>query len=413
MNILFLTSLKITTLKNRGIYHDLMREFASHKHHLYIVCPNERREKKPSSLTSEGNVHFLTIGTLNVQKTNIFEKGLATLSMEHLFLWGVKKHFEDVKFDLVLYSTPPITFTKVISYIKNKDGAMSYLLLKDIFPQNAVDMNMISKNGFIYRYFRKKEKTLYEISDFIGCMSEANRKYVLKHNHSIEAEKVELNPNSIEPLPYHEVSVEEKKLLRKKYKLPLQKKIFIYGGNLGIPQGLDFLLETIELSKSDPRMFFIIVGSGTEFAKIQEWFQINKPKNAKLLSGLPKAEYDNLIRICDVGLIFLNKNFTIPNFPSRLLSYLEYKLPVLVAADPHTDIGTEVERHNCGVSVLSGNTESMTSALDYFCSVDAGAFSELKDNARKYLDENFLVSQAYDKIMRRFKPFKKLKNINQ
>ena len=109
-----------------------------------------------------------------------------------------------------------------------------------------------------------------------------------------------------------------------KYNLPIDKKIFVYGGNLGKPQGLDFLLETI-LSATDKNVFFLIVGSGTEYDRIGKWFVEIKPKNALLVPGLAKEDYDLLLNACDVGLIFLHKDFTIPNFPSRLLSYLEMK----------------------------------------------------------------------------------------
>lgn len=402
MNILFLTLLKIETLESRGIYHDLLRVFAAHNHKLYIVTPRERRENSPSRFHAEDNVHFLNLRTLNVQKTNIVEKGFATLSIEHIFLRGVKKYFNDVKFDLVIYSTPPITFTKVINYIKKKDGAKSYLLLKDIFPQNAVDMSMMLKNGLIYKFFRNKERKLYEVSDAIGCMSEANKQYIYDHNPTVNRNKVEVNPNSIEPIAYLQPSYEQKNEVKSKYKLPLDKKIFIYGGNLGIPQGLDFLLETICSNKENNEVFFLVVGNGTEYNRVYNWFQNNKPTNAKLISGLPKEEYDNLIKACDVGMIFLNKNFTIPNFPSRLLSYLEFKMPILVAADPCTDIGREVENHNCGKSVLAGNIDEMKNALNYFCSLEDGKFQELRENSRKYLDENFLVSDSYKKIMNKF-----------
>lgn len=403
MNILFLTLLKIDTLKERGIYHDLMREFASHGHKVYIVSPTERREKKPSSLTKEGNVHFLNVRTLNVQKTNIFEKGIATLSIEPLFFRGVKKYFSNVKFDLVLYSTPPITFTKVIKYIKKKDGARTYLLLKDIFPQNAVDMKMMSQTGIIYRFFRYKEKELYRVSDVIGCMSEANRQYLFQHNAGIAKDKVEVNPNSIEPVPIAEYSAERKAEVKKKYQIPEDRKIFLYGGNLGIPQGLDFLLETIAATEEDQRMFFVIVGSGTEYERIRHWFVSKHPHNALLIYGLPKEDYDDLCKVADVGMVFLHQDFTIPNFPSRLLSYLENRLPVLVAADPNTDIGTEVEAHGCGISVLSGDLPAMINALDHFCAVDSEKFEVFRTKSRQYLEENFLVSQAYNKIIEKVK----------
>ena len=65
-----------------------------------------------------------------------------------------------------MYSTPPITFADVIAYVKKRDGAKSYLLLKDIFPQNAVDIGMMAKRGLksiIYKLFKKKEEKLYRI----------------------------------------------------------------------------------------------------------------------------------------------------------------------------------------------------------------------------------------------------------
>ena len=402
MNILFLTLLKVDTLKIRGIYQDLMNEFVSHGHKIYIISPLERREQKSSILISEGDAHFLNVRTLNVQKTNIIEKGFATLSIEYLFLRGVKKYFSDIRFDLVIYSTPPITFSNVIEFIKKKDGAKSYLLLKDIFPQNAVDMKMMLKNGVIYRFFRRKEKKLYKISDRIGCMSEANRQYIFKHNPKIDPKKVEVNPNSIQPLPYEDIDPFTKKAIKSQYNLPTDCKIFIYGGNLGIPQGLDFLLRTITAMKDNPKIYFLIVGSGTEFDRIQKWFKLNTPTNAMLISGLPKQDYDNLMKICDVGMIFLHKDFTIPNFPSRLLSYLEFKLPVLVAADPNTDIGTEVERNRCGFSVPTGNLEKMIIAVNSFCDMSEEEFEQLRNNSRNYLEQNFLVSQSYNQIMNYF-----------
>ena len=109
-------------------------------------------------------------------------------------------YFNNFAFDLILYSTPPITFNRLITELKKKTNASTYLLLKDIFPQNAVDLKMISEKGLIYRYFRKREKILYQISDWIGCMSMANVNYVLKNNSWLAPEKVEVNPNSIEIL---------------------------------------------------------------------------------------------------------------------------------------------------------------------------------------------------------------------
>ncbi|MFP8893530.1 MULTISPECIES: glycosyltransferase family 4 protein [Chryseobacterium] len=399
MNIMFLTLVKINTLKERGIYQDLMREFSQHGHYLYIVSPVERCENQKTNVKKEGNTVFLNVKTLNIQKTNFIEKGISTLTIDKLFLRAINKHLPEVKFDLIIYATPPITFTNLIKYIKKRDQAKTYLLLKDIFPQNAVDMQLMSKKGLLYNYFRNKEKELYLISDKIGCMSDANLKFVMEHNPFIPKEKLEVNPNAIELLPINKEMSYQYKEIHAKYGIPENRKIFIYGGNLGKPQGIDFVIETLKTKSEDDRLFFVIVGSGTEFGKMRKWFDTFRPKNALLLSAIPKTEYDLLVQSCDVGLIFLHKDFTIPNYPSRLLSYLEFRLPVLTATDSSTDIGTDVVKNNCGIAVHSANLQEMIKAIDKFVEMDSNDFEEMRENSRKFLEREFLVQQSYDKII--------------
>jgi glycosyltransferase involved in cell wall biosynthesis len=400
MKILFLTLMKIDSFDERGIYSDLLKKFHKEGHEICVICPNERREKKGTELNKNCNSQILKVKTLNIQKTSLIEKGIATLMIERQFLNAVKKYFSEIKFDLVLYSTPPITFSKVIEYVKNRDGAYSYLLLKDIFPQNAVDMKMLKKNGVIHKYFLRKEKKLYELSDKIGCLSEANLEYLKKHNSYLDFKKIEINPNTISP-KFINYSNSEKENIKLKYSIPLEKRIFIYGGNLGKPQGLDFLLKTIQQTKRSD-VYFLIIGSGTEFMRIQEWFEKFQPKNALLIAGLPKNDYDKLLASSDVGLIFLNKNFTIPNYPSRLLSYLEMKIPIIAATDANTDIGSDIEKNNCGYWIQSGDSAGIQLAIDNLMNDDQ-RFAVMKENAWKFLTNEFTIDKSFDLIKEKIK----------
>jgi glycosyltransferase involved in cell wall biosynthesis len=408
MNILFLTLVNMNSLDEKGLYTDLLREFRKNGHHIFAVNPTERRNNKSTYLVSEKGADILHVKTFNIQKTNIIEKGIATLAIEFQYLKAIKKYFPGHKFDLILYSTPPITFSKVIKYIKNRDGAFSYLLLKDIFPQNAVDMKMIKEKGVLHRMFLKKEKKLYNLSDKIGCMSDANLNFVLKHNSYINREKIEVNPNSIDP-EFKNHSIEDLTSIRIKFELPLDKMVFVYGGNLGKPQGIDFLIETIE-KLENPNAYFLIVGSGTEYKKIKKWFEQHNPKNAKLINFLPKIEYDNLLKACDVGLLFLHKDFTIPNFPSRLLSYLEYGLPVIAATDNNTDVGAVIENAGCGFWSQAGDIENMKLLIDRFTS-NGLDLVEMKHNSRNLLETKFHVKKSYDLIIDSLTKFNTSKTI--
>lgn len=394
MNVLFLTLATIKSIEDRGIYQDLLRKFRDEGHNVTIVTPVERRTKIETNCKVTHGVTILQVKTFNIQKTNIVEKGIGTLAIERQYLNAIKKYLNTIHFDLVLYSTPPITLAKVIEFVKKRDNAYSYLLLKDIFPQNAVDMKMIKEGGLLHKMFLKKERELYEFSDAIGCMSEANKDFVIRYNPKVNPSKVEVNPNSIEPIEVSYTTA-EKIAVREKYSLPTDKKILVYGGNLGKPQGLEFLLETIENCSVD-NAYFLIVGNGTEYSKVKNWFENKKPQNASLFQALPKADYDKLLGACDIGLVFLHHDFLIPNFPSRLLSYLEMRMPIIAATDPNTDIGDVIEEAKCGYKVIAGDTNEINKVINIL--VNESHLESLGTNAWNLLQTEYLVDRSYKLI---------------
>ena len=406
MNVIFLTLAGITDVETRGIYQDLMRKFRNEGHNVYIVTAAERKLGHETSLVESHGVKILNVKTLNVQKTNIVEKGIGTLLIESQFKAAIKKYLGDVKFDLITYSTPPITFTNVVKYLKKENpGALSYLQLKDIFPQNAVDIGMMTTTGakgLLYKYFRWKEKKLYAYSDYIGCMSPANVEFLLKHNSEISRERVEVAPNSLDLIDDLDVNLnlDEGRNIRIKYGLPLDKPIFIYGGNLGKPQGIDYLIKCLDANKNRKNCCFVVVGSGTEYDKLEAWYNDNLNLNVKLMKGLPKADYDLLVRSCDVGMIFLDHRFTIPNYPSRLLSYLENKMPVVCATDVNTDIGIIAEENGYGFWCESVKPEDFTALVDKMLKSDRKAMGE---KGYQFMKENYLVEHTYNAIMSHFK----------
>lgn len=387
----------MNNINDRGIYTDLIREFRNHRHRMYVVSPDENNKKTSSYVYSDSDVNFLKVKIGPLKKNNMFQKGLNTLLVEPLFKRAIVKHYKDIKFDLVLYSTPPITFSNIIEYIKKRDGAKSYLLLKDIFPQNAVDLNFIKKNSFIYKFFKKKEKKLYELSDHIGCMSPANVEYILKNNKGIQKCKVEVNPNSINPVV--KVKVNKAEVLSD-YGLLQDKINLFYGGSLGKPQGIEFLVKCIKANINNDKVHFIIVGTGTQEHLIDELIQNDNPVNLTFIKSLPKDEYDQLVAASDVGLIFLNKHFTIPNFPSRLLPYMEASLPIFTVTDSATDIGSIAEKNNFGYKCFSDDLEMFNECLSQFYDYDKRKI--LGSNARKYLEDHYSVKHSYETVIKHF-----------
>jgi glycosyltransferase involved in cell wall biosynthesis len=394
--LIFLTLIRIDNLNERGIYHDLLREFANNGYTVTVVCPVERSTNVSTRLIKSSKVTILQVKTLNIQKCNLFEKGLSTISLNFLYKRAILKYIEDLKFDIILYSTPPITLINLISWLKNKNDAKTYLLLKDIFPQNAVDLGYFKDGGFLHGYFSMLEKKLYRISDKIGCMSTANVDY-LSQRFPEFSNKLGVNPNSVD-LTRIPVIKETKEQIRSRWNIPLESTVFLYGGNLGKPQGVEFLLEIIKACKSEePNVYFLIVGDGTDYEKLSDWFKLNRPINAQILQKLPKCDFDSLAFSCDVGLILLRKEFTIPNFPSRLLTYLENKLPILAITDISSDVGLIAEKNDFGKWVLYGNLNESIKKIIFF-NYNTDQRQRLGVNGFDFLHKNYSSVNSFQLI---------------
>lgn len=402
MNVLFLTTGRMDSIEQHAIYPDLLRCFREHGHKIYTVSSYEKRSGKATEIVQENGASMLHVKIGNLTRTNVIEKGISTILIEHQYKKAIKKYFSDVHFDFVMYSTPPITLVKAIDYVRKRDRAKTYLLLKDIFPQNAVDIGMMNKSGLkglLYKFFRHKEKKLYAISDYIGCMSQANVDYVLQHNPEVKANNVEVCPNSVEVVDMR-VSTDDRDEMLRKYGIPLDKKVFVYGGNLGKPQGIPFLIKCLESQKDNLDIFFLIVGDGTEFSKLDEFVKTFKQSNVKLMKRLPKEDYDRMVGSCDVGMIFLDHRFTIPNFPSRLLSYMQAGIPVLAVTDPNTDIGKVVTENGFGWWCESNDVGAFNKKILEILNAN---LVEMGERGFAFLNKEFSVERTYRSIVKSVK----------
>lgn len=395
MNVLFLTMNTFTGVDMHNIYSDLMLEFIRHGHRPYIVTPREKKLGEQTELLDFDSYSILKVQIGNTSGVSLIEKGISTVTLSGQYYRAVKKHLGKLSFGLILYSTPPITLASPVKKLKKHFGCPTYLMLKDIFPQNAVDLGMFSQNGMICKWFSRKERMLYANSDRIGCMSRANVEFLKRKQPQIPAEIIGICPNGI--LPSAALCRDgEKKALREKFSIPQTATVYLYGGNLGKPQGIDHLVNCLKENLNREDRYFIICGNGSEFGLLEGFMSEHQPKNVKLINFLPKQEYDALVRGCDVGLIFLDHRFTIPNYPSRILSYMEYAMPVIACTDRNTDIGTDAEENGYGFWCESTDPRQFTDCVDRMNAADQQSMGAA---ARAYLEKHFTAERCYDIIM--------------
>lgn len=393
MNVLFITLHNLEDLNKSGIYHDVVNELNTRGHDVSVVCPSEKRYGGETKLLSSKGVDILKVQIGDITQTSKYKKGINTLRIESLYKKAIKKYLNNHKFDLIIYTTPPITFNKLVSDLKKKNNAKTYLLLKDIFPQNAVDLGMFKKNGPIYKLFRNKEKKLYQISDFIGAMSQANIDFIRKHN-SLNS-KTEVIRNAMYEVDYT-INNNDRIELMNKLNLDPNKRLFLYGGNIGIPQGIDFIKGVLSRFNEVENAQILIVGSGTHFSTVKSHADQLNYSNVHVLNSLPKEDYDRLVSICDIGLIFLDHRFTIPNYPSRLTGLLNARKAILMATDANTDIKDDILKYGCGLWSESNDVESFIHNAKRMATEDLSIYKE--NSYRLYKDE-FTIEKNINQLL--------------
>ncbi|WP_251406070.1 glycosyltransferase family 4 protein [Metabacillus litoralis] len=397
MKILYIATSFPEPSMGATIYTDLAEELYNSGHELVVAVTEQSRNKKRTELKRERGFEVLRIVIGNYFDVGYVQKGITTMKIPFLMRKGIKKYLNNKEFDLILFEAPPVTNAGLVAWAKRKFKCPAYLMLKDIFPQNAVDLGIIKSKGLIYNYFTLKEEKLLNTADYIGCMSQANIDYLLKQNSSLNSQKVELFPNTKKITS--DINV-DRYILREQFGIPTDACVFLFGGNMGRPQYTDLLCRAVKECKENSNIFFLFIGRGTDRYKLEDVIKENDIKNAKVIENLPREKYEQIIKECDVGLIVLDPRFTIPNYPSRILSYMEYAKPILAATDRVTDLKDLIEESQCGAWVWSGDADTFVATVKELAISD-----ELKimgQNGRRCIENNFNVNKSVEILERHF-----------
>lgn len=393
MRIVFL-GLAINHLESQGnLFSELITEFHNHGHDIVVVAPSY--DEFEPGIKKEGGITVLRVPTLELFGGSKLHKGLATLLLPYQYKRALKKAEINLNFDLVMMPTPPITLVNVASWLKRKYGSKMYLILRDIFPQNAIDLGMMNSKGLAYAFFRKKEKEMYFASDYIGCMSPGNIEYVKKHNPEQDANKFHLLPNWA--WPQHNLDQEEIIGIKKQYGLS-DKFIVVFGGNIGKPQKMENIVALAKSCSDIKDIFFLIIGNGNQKDYLDKMILKEDMQNVRVKDFLSKEEFFKVLQIADVGLISLSENFTIPNIPSKTLAYFNAKKPILAAIDSQTDLGPILESIGAGVWAEANNTIALKKKLlQLYKNEDLRR--EMGQKGYDYFKNNLTTTMAYETVI--------------
>ncbi|MCJ2378634.1 glycosyltransferase family 4 protein [Vibrio sp. ZSDZ34] len=334
------------------MFHDLAKEMIQQGHQVTVITPHFDKELPrliEDSLEGVTIWRFLSGEIKDVPKVT---RAINETLLSHNAWRAIKNKIEKDTFDGIVYYSPSIFFGSLVSKIKKRCQCPSYLVLRDFFPQWAIDSGLMRKGSFIERYFRYFENQSYCTADTIGVMSERNLQIFEEATSSSYHSSILRNWASLIPhqLPNDAVCLRQRLGLT-------DEVIYFYGGNIGHAQDMANLMRLAKGMQQYEKAHFLFVGQGDEVDLIQELATDWKLDNFSYLPSVNQEEFKDLLAQVDVGLFSLSAKHTAHNFPGKLLGYMVQSLPILGSVNQGNDLMDLVNDNKAGLISVNGDDD--------------------------------------------------------
>lgn len=395
MNILFLFVSLPTLDSNSGLFSQLINEFAKNGHHVCVSAKGKditrnlvRKENGIEVLRIKSN-DFTGVSS-NIKKAFAYQE----YAIKQRYL--TKKYFKNEAFDLIISHSLPPELAYVVGGLKSYFKCPFYLIQTDFIWQDAVAFGYFSANNPIALYYRFWEKKMFQKADFIGCPTKGNVSFIKKYYPDIPNKRFDILPFWL-----NELNVRPKDQIKVEFGLK-GKFVVIYGGSVGAAQRIDHIVELADACREYKEIVFVILGKGAYLDVIKEMVAERQLENVVFKAFLPQEQYLSFLAACDVGMIILNEKMATPNFPSKALSYLNMKVPILAALDHTTDFGTYLEENNAGLWGFSDDIPTLKERLiSYYENKDLR--EKVKENGYNLFKNHLTTQQAYKTIINKVK----------
>lgn len=342
MTILFLF-VSLPNLKDdNGIFSSLIKEFRDRGHLVLVSTKGNNIEK--TVLCMEDNIPVLRIKSHDFTGVhNSVKKALAYQEYALKQARVTYKYFKKERVDIIISHSLPPELPLIVGYLKSKFRSRFYLIQSDFTWQDAVALGYFSKHSPVAFYYRFWEQLMFKQADIIGCPTKGNFSFIKKLYPKIDNKKFRF-------LPFWQQYRAVEKDDTVKERLGLKGKfVVVYGGSVGAAQRVERLVELAEACAEYKDMSFVILGRGVYLSVIKQMVVDKHLTNVIFKEFMPQNEYLQFLSSCDVGTIILHEKLASPNFPSKALSYLNMKVPILAALDYTTDFGEYLEENSAGL----------------------------------------------------------------
>ena len=370
---------------------DLAREFHSLGHDVLVAAPDDSIGQNVE-VTIEGGIKVLRIRTGEIKAAPRWLRAWREITLSSVLWRKGRAFFLQNPCDLIVYYSPTIFFGALVDRLKHHYRCMSYLILRDIFPQWAVDAGVLPRGSPAHRFFACKEKLNYDAATIIGVQSPANLDYFsargLQRRYRLE-------------VLYNWADATGDRGTRREYRSRLGlegKVVFFYGGNIGVAQDMDNILRLAERIRDESEAHFLLVGDGSEVPRLRVLIAERGLTNTTLHPPVDQEAYLDMLDEFDVGLISLDRGLKTQNFPGKMLSYMDRAKPILASINPGNDLGELLDKHEAGLVCINGDDERFE-MLARRLLADRELRVRLGRNAHALLEERFSVKSAARQIL--------------
>ncbi len=344
----------------------------------------------------EDGIRVLRIRTGRIKGASRVLRALNELLLSQTLWRRGKAFFRENPAELILYYAPTIFFGPLVKGLKKAWGCPAYLILRDIFPQWAVDAGILRK-GSIYRFFKWWEALNYDAADIIGVQSPANLDYFARH-YGHRGYRLDVLYN------WTPLREEQHTVTHARSQLGLDGKVvFFYGGNIGVAQDMDNVIRLADNLRDEPKAYFLLVGEGSEVERLRKKIAARGLANIVIKPAVDHQRYRATLSEFDVGLISLDRNLKTQNFPGKMLGYMFHAKPILASINPGNDLQNIVEEHEAGLVFTNGEDEALAEGARRLLR-DRFLRERLGRNARVLMEEMFSAPKAARQILSHFTP---------
>ncbi|MFG6569900.1 glycosyltransferase family 4 protein [Sulfitobacter sp. 1A13679] len=302
----------------------------------------------------------------NLPKT--LRKFVASLVLFCLCLWKIPRGAK------VLCGTNPASLPLIMSAIKIIKQIQLFVLVHDLFPDNAIPAGFLNSNSAIFRIASKLFEKAYRSSTGIVVIGRDMRKRLdSKVSGSVPILYV---PNWV-PTSKSASEIEPSK--------GKDIVVFQYFGNLGRLQGLEYVLDGISLSTAKNARFDFY-GSGSIAKVLNSHPALATDSRVCLYSSVPFVDRNRILQRCDVSLVTLRPGMYGLGVPSKAyFSVANYK-PIVVMGDKGSELELSIQEHpGIGWFVPAGHPQAFADCIDRICKLDS--FLSAKSGCRDFLVE--------------------------